>query len=171
MAVLILLYVIVEVLAVWAVASVVGALWTIALLLAGAVVGSWLARREGGRVARSFLASSQAGRSPHNEVTDGMLVAVGGLLILLPGFVSDLAGLLVLLPPTRGVLRRAWLRRLERMRPAGMRGPIRRGSVVVDGTVVDGTVVDGTVVAERGTRPRSGDDDRGQDPPRVIESN
>jgi UPF0716 protein FxsA len=131
MAVLLLLYLVVEVAAIWAVASMVGALWTIVLLLAGAFVGSWLARREGGKAIRSLMGAARAGESGHQQVTDGMLVALGGLLIFLPGFVTDVVGVLVMLPPTRTVLRKAWLRRLERtVRVRSQR------IVVVDGEVI-----------------------------------
>src|SRR3979411_2355934 len=114
MAVMFLLYVVGEVTAIWAVGSAGGVPGTIALLLVGAVLGSWLARREGGKAARAFMETAGAGRPAHAEITDGMLVALGGLLIMLPGFVSDIAGLLLLPPPPRGVFRRRWLRRLER---------------------------------------------------------
>ncbi|TNC26158.1 FxsA family protein [Amycolatopsis alkalitolerans] len=130
MAVFFLLYVVAEVAAVWAVSSAVGVLGTLGLLLAGAILGSWLARREGARAARAFMTAATAGRSPQAEVTDGMLVGLGGLLILLPGFLSDIAGLLLLLPPSRGVVRRAWLRRAEKRMPSASR------VIVVDSEVV-----------------------------------
>ncbi|OZM72806.1 hypothetical protein CFN78_14435 [Amycolatopsis antarctica] len=123
MALVFLLYVVAEVAAVWAVGSAIGLLPTLGLLVAGAVLGSWLARREGGKAARAFMDTARAGKPAHNEVTDGMLIALGGLLILLPGFVSDLAGLLLLLP-TRALFRRAWLRRLERQAPMMQHGGI-----------------------------------------------
>lgn len=132
MAVVLLLYLVAEVAAVWAVSSVVGFFGTLGLLLAGAVLGSWLARREGARAARAFMATARAGRPAHNEVTDGMLVALGGLLIMLPGFVSDLAGLFLLLPPTRAVVRRSWLRRAERRMAAANPNRV----IVVDSEVV-----------------------------------
>lgn len=132
MAVVLLLYLVAEVAAVWAVSSVVGFFGTIGLLLAGAILGSWLARRQGARAARALMATVRAGRSAHNEVTDGIMIALGGLLIMLPGFVSDLAGLFLLLPPTRAVVRRSWLRRAER-RMAAMK-PNR--VIVVDSEVV-----------------------------------
>jgi UPF0716 protein FxsA len=130
MAVLFLLYVVAEVAAVWAVSSAVGVLGTLGLLLAGAILGSWLARREGARAARAFMTAARAGRSPEVEVTDGMLVGLGGLLILVPGFLSDIAGLLLLLPPSRGVVRRGWLRRAEKRMTAHNR------VIVVDSEVV-----------------------------------
>lgn len=148
MAVVLLLYLVVEVAAIWAVGSLVGPLWTIVLLLAGALVGSWLARREGGKAIRALMAAARAGESGHQQVTDGMLVALGGLLIFLPGFVTDILGVLVMVPPTRTLLRRAWLRRLERT------VHVRRRVVVVDGEVI----------AEAEPAPRS-DAER----PRIIE--
>ncbi|HVW44380.1 MAG TPA: FxsA family protein [Amycolatopsis sp.] len=133
MAVVFLLYVVAEVAAVWAVSSAVGVLGTLGLLLAGAFLGSWLARREGARAARAFMTTARSGRSPVNEVTDGMLIGFGGLLIMIPGFLSDIAGLLMLLPPSRGVLRRAWVRRAERRMPPAY---ARSGVIVVDSEVV-----------------------------------
>ncbi|WP_020669206.1 FxsA family protein [Amycolatopsis nigrescens] len=134
MGVVILLYVVAEVAAVWAVSSAIGFLGTIGLLLAGAFLGSWLARREGARAARAFMQTAQAGRPAHAEITDGMLIALGGVLIMIPGFVSDVLGLLLLLP-TRGVFRRAWLRRIEKrtvQHANQARGPV----MVVDSEVV-----------------------------------
>ncbi|MGH3621006.1 MAG: FxsA family protein [Sciscionella sp.] len=137
MAVVFLLYLIVEVAAVVAVASAVGVLWTIVLLLAGAFLGSWLARREGRRAMQALIRTAQAGGSPHREVSDGMLIALGGVLILIPGFVSDLLGLLFLLPPTRSLMRRVVGRSMSRRGAVGY-GGVRRQTVVVDGEVVDG---------------------------------
>ena len=145
MAVGILLYLVVEVAAIWAVASLVGALWTIVLLVGGALLGSWLARREGGKAMRAVMAAARDGRSGHQEVTDGMLVALGGVLIFLPGFVTDVLGLLVMVPPTRTVIRKAWLRRLE-----------RKVHVLSHRTVV----IDGEVVEPSQPRPRTEPDDQ-----------
>jgi len=150
MALVFLLYVVAEVAAVWAVGSAIGILPTIGLLVAGAILGSWLARREGGKAARAFVNTARAGKPAHNEVTDGMLIALGGLLILLPGFVSDVAGLLLLLP-TRALFRRLWLRRIERRAPMMYQGgrvpfgPQQQDRVIV----VDSEVVD----EEPGTPP------------------
>jgi len=59
------------------------------------------------------MATARAGKPAHTEITDGLLVALGGVLIMLPGFVSDIAGLLLLLP-SRSLFRRGWLRKAER---------------------------------------------------------
>jgi UPF0716 protein FxsA len=54
------------------------------------------------------------GRVPHREVVDGVLVIFGGAFLITPGFISDIAGILFLLPPTRAVIRRLLIRRLGR---------------------------------------------------------
>ncbi|OLT38755.1 hypothetical protein BJF85_08785 [Saccharomonospora sp. CUA-673] len=176
MAVVLLLYVIAEVAAVWFVASAIGFLPTIGLLIAGAFVGSWLARREGGKAMRAFTATARSGRSPHEEITDGMLIGVGGLLILLPGFVSDVVGLLFLVPPTRKVLRKRWLRAAAKRAPVGGAaggpfGPRMRSQViVVDSEVVDDGADDGTTGTDRPTGTDRRSDNRPDDgPPRIIE--
>ncbi|UOX87359.1 FxsA family protein [Amycolatopsis sp. FBCC-B4732] len=135
MAVAFLLYVIAEIAAIWAVGSAVGVLGTVALLIAGAFIGSWLARREGAKAMRAFVESARLGRPSEKELTDGMLVGLGGVLILVPGFVSDVLGLLLILPPSRAVARRLWLKRMEKraVRFANQRrGPV----MVVDSEVV-----------------------------------
>lgn len=120
-----------EVAAVLAVGHRVGLLLTVLLLLLGTVLGGWLLRREGTRAWRAFADAVGAGRPPHREALDGMLVLVGGLLVVFPGFVSDALGLLCLLPPTRAVLRSAiggYLARRSTMRV--LRVSARRGPVV-----------------------------------------
>lgn len=136
-----LVFVVAELFAIYGVASAVGVLGTVGLLIAGAVLGSWLARREGGRAMRAFVETARSGRPAHKEITDGMLVAVGGVLIMIPGFVSDVAGLLTLLPPTRAVLRRAWMRRIEKRAhdaQVAYANAQPRQTMVVDSEVVDG---------------------------------
>lgn len=88
----------------------IGALWTIALLLVASIVGSLLLRSQGRAVWRRFRAALAAGRPPARETVDGALVLLGGALMLAPGFVSDLVGILLLVPPTRTFARRGVLR-------------------------------------------------------------
>jgi UPF0716 protein FxsA len=102
-----LLLLAVEVAAVAAVSSWIGFGWTLLLLLVTTLVGGWLVRREGARAWRSFSAAVAEGRPPGRAALDGVLILLGGLLVLLPGFVSDGLGLLCLLPPTRRLLGRA----------------------------------------------------------------
>jgi UPF0716 protein FxsA len=85
--------------------------WTIALLVADALLGSWLLRSQGRLAWRRFVATMNEGRVPHREAVDGVLVIFGGALLLCPGFITDVMGLLFLFPPTRIVLRRLLVRR------------------------------------------------------------
>ena len=103
------------------VGEAIGVLPTIALLIADSVLGAWLMRTQGRLVWRRFTAALEAGRPPAREVLDGALVIVGGALQLAPGFVTDVAGLLMVVPPTRAIIRRSLVRRLAR------RGAVRLG--------------------------------------------
>jgi len=112
------------------VGQAVGVWWTIAILVADSVLGSLLMRSQGRAAWRRFNEALQAGRAPAREVADGVLVIFGGALLLTPGFISDVFGLLFLLPPTRAVIRRVFLRQAMRRitvtMAAGVRPP-RRG--------------------------------------------
>jgi len=101
------LLLVVEVAVVAVVSSWIGFGWTLLVLLGTTLLGGWLVRREGARAWRSFSAAVAEGRPPGRSALDGMLILIGGLLVLLPGFVSDVLGLLCLLPPTRRLLGRA----------------------------------------------------------------
>ena len=74
------------------VGQAIGVWWTIALLVADAILGSMLARSQGRAVWRRFNEALQAGRAPAREVMDGALVLFGGALLLTPGFLSDILG-------------------------------------------------------------------------------
>jgi UPF0716 protein FxsA len=96
------LYVIVQV------ADAIGALETIALLIVMSIVGVWLVKRAGLGVLARMQAQSARGRVPTDALIDGPLLLLAGLLILIPGFITDVAGLLLILPPTRAVLRKVF---------------------------------------------------------------
>lgn len=89
----------------------IGALWTIAILVADSLLGSMLMRSQGRMAWRRFNEAIASGRVPAREVFDGVLVIFGGALLLTPGFVTDVFGLLLLLPPTRALIRRVLVRR------------------------------------------------------------
>ncbi|WP_250549421.1 FxsA family protein [Pseudonocardia sp. H11422] len=132
----VLLYLVVEIVALVALGSWIGAGWTLLVLLAGSVLGLWLARREGVRAAQALAEAVRNRRVAHPELTDGLLVAAGGLLLFVPGLVTDLAGLLLVLPPTRALVRRRLVRAAERRTPG-----LRTARIRADGPVVDGDVV------------------------------
>ena len=123
----------------------IGIGWTIALLIADAVVGSLLARSQGRATWRRFNEALSAGRPPAREVMDGALVLFGGALLLTPGFLSDILGVFLLLPPTRAFVRAVLVRRfLARMtasmavpRGGGPAGPRPRQAYDVEGSAID----------------------------------
>ncbi|ATE55044.1 FxsA protein [Actinosynnema pretiosum] len=132
-----------------------GFLPTLGLLILGGVAGSFLLRREGARSMAAFNEALRNRREPHEEVADGVLLVAAGLLIVLPGFLSDVAGLLLLLPPVRRAVG-ARIARRSRERAANavlnqrFGRPPGAGNVVVDGVIID---LGGQAGAPR---PRSG---------------
>lgn len=136
-----LVYLILEIAAVLLVGSWIGVGWTLLALVASSVIGVLIARREG---MRAFGAvRGRGGGAP--ELTDGLLIGLGGLLFVIPGFLSDLVGLTLLFPPSRRAIRNRMLR------GAGSRVPLLRTFVLrPDGTVGPATVVDGSVVDPTG---------------------
>jgi UPF0716 protein FxsA len=103
------------------VGDAIGAVPTILLLAAGSVLGSVLLRSQGRTVWRRFNEALQARRIPHREVMDGLLVIFGGAFLITPGFITDLLGLALLIPPSRSVVRRLVERRLGQRVQVGMR--------------------------------------------------
>jgi UPF0716 protein FxsA len=111
------------------VANAIGAGWAVLALAAVCLAGLALLRREGIRGWRRFRAAAEAGRPPGEQVTDGLVGLAGALLLAVPGFVTAVAGLLLLVPPLRGVARRAveasMARRVSAATVGDMFGPRR----------------------------------------------
>ena len=105
------------------VGQVIGAWWTIALLVADSILGAWLVKREGRRAWAALREALASGRMPHKELADGALVLVGGTLLVTPGFVSDVVGIALVLPLTRPVFRRLLARVVAARLVGGMVGP------------------------------------------------
>jgi UPF0716 protein FxsA len=98
------LYVIIQV------GQAIGVWWTILLLIADSMLGTWLMRTQGRMAWQRFNAAMAEGRVPAREVLDGALVIFGGAFPLTPGFITDVFGLFFLLPPTRAIARRVIVR-------------------------------------------------------------
>lgn len=105
---------IVELYVILQVGDAIGAVPTILLLAADSAIGAILLRSQGRSVWRQFNAVMRSGRVPHRELLDGVAVIFGGALLLTPGFITDVVGLLLLLPPSRALVRRTALRRIGR---------------------------------------------------------
>ncbi|WP_212997065.1 FxsA family protein [Winogradskya consettensis] len=85
----------------------IGALWSILLLGAASIIGLALLRREGIRGWRAFRAAAESGRPPGAQVSNSLIGLLGALLLAVPGFISAVAGLLLIVPPGRILARRA----------------------------------------------------------------
>jgi UPF0716 protein FxsA len=117
------------------VSNAIGFLNTLGLMIVISLVGVWIVRREGWKVWRRMNLQLNQGRMPQAELIDGVLILLAGLLLVLPGFVTDVVGLLLLLPPTRALARRMAQRRMT-VRVERVRATYR-------GRVYDATATDG----------------------------
>ena len=128
---------IVEIYVLIQVGQVIGAWWTVLLLVADSIFGSWLLKREGARAWRALQTARSEGRMPARERADAALIVFGGTLMITPGFVTDAVGLVAILPFTRPFARRLLTavvtRRLVVVQDARRPGPpddVVRGEVV-----------------------------------------
>lgn len=184
---------------VWLLAEVahqIGFWPTLAILVAEAALGAWLMRREGSRAWAGVTAAFSTGRVAGGELADAALILVGGVLLILPGFLTDVIGFLFLLPLTRPLARRLMAffiaRRMSRLagslgsghgRPGDPGGTVIGGETVgpnhsaggdsAGGStalryqgVISGEVVDGPVADRSGERPSSGGKPSGPSPAR-----
>jgi UPF0716 protein FxsA len=130
--------------------QVIGAWWTILVLIADGILGSLLVRREGGRAWQALQAALTSHRMPATELADGALILIGGTLLVTPGFLSDVVGLFCILPFTRPLARRVLTRVITRrlaqqvspLPPPGGRPWPGTTAGRGDHDVVPGTVVD-----------------------------
>ena len=107
------------------VASAIGVLETVGLLIAITIIGIWLVKRQGVAVLGRLQNTIADGRVPHRELVDGFLILAAGVLLIPPGFITDAVGLALLLPPVRIGIRALLMRSFR-----------RRGSFAV--RVIDG---------------------------------
>jgi UPF0716 protein FxsA len=111
LALLLILFIVVPIFELWLILQVAqllgggatGALLTIALLIADSLLGVWLLGTQGKSAWKELKTALNAGKMPAREVINGGFVIVGGVLLITPGFLSDILGFLMLIPPTRKV--------------------------------------------------------------------
>jgi UPF0716 protein FxsA len=95
------------------VAEWIGTGQMIALLLSVSIVGLWIVKRQGTGALHRIRAELAAGRVPGSHLVDGGLLLTAGFLLLVPGFLTDAVGLVLLLPPVRGFVRGRLTRRFR----------------------------------------------------------
>jgi UPF0716 protein FxsA len=120
---------------------------TIALVVITGALGAWFARLEGARVIRRWQEAMARQQIPKDGVIDGFLIFIGGVMLITPGILTDIAGLSMVMPPTRRVIAGAVRRWFERQIAAGRvqvyapgynGGPSRHPGVIdVEGEVVE----------------------------------
>ncbi|MCM3079449.1 membrane protein FxsA [Brevibacillus invocatus] len=116
--ILIVLFIVVPAIEIWgliAVGKVIGGWSTVALVILTGIVGAWLAKQQGLQVFRLVQLQLSRGQMPTETLMDGVLVLIGGIMLLAPGFFSDVFGLILLIPYTRMIIRhllKLWLWRL-----------------------------------------------------------
>lgn len=104
----------------------IGAAPTIAMVILTALLGAWLAKREGLQTLQAVRFELEQNRMPSWPLIDGICIFIGALALLLPGFLTDICGLLLLIPYTRNIFK-AWLRaRFEKWIAAGRFTMIKR---------------------------------------------
>jgi UPF0716 protein FxsA len=154
--------------------EVIGGWQTVGLLILAGVLGSWLVRREGRRAWQALQNAVGSGRLPERELFDGAMVVAGGTLLVAPGFLSDLVGLVFILPFTRPMARRliAWFfaRRIRALAASSPYAPLFDMTVGMPGdgaTPPGGRVVHGEVIRDDAGTPGGGPATYPGGPPRL----
>jgi UPF0716 protein FxsA len=142
------------------VANWIGVGLTILATLATSALGFVLLGRQGTKALEDLRDRARSRRPAGRELGDAGLVAAGGLLMVLPGFLGDLLGLLCLLPGTRGLVRGGLTRLVVARMPVGLRPPVHVESVRTAGVAAPGhgatrapLVIEGEVVRGPDGRP------------------
>lgn len=160
-----LFFIAVPIVEVWLLVSVgqrIGALPTFGILIVEAFLGAWLMRREGAKAWTALNQAIATGKLPGGELLDAVLILVGGVLVMLPGFFTDIFGLIFLLPFTRPFARNLLQLFISRRAArAGVNVDVMRAKVERD------TVIRGETVPDA-PGPTTADQQRGPSDPMVI---
>jgi UPF0716 protein FxsA len=147
---------IVEIYVIVQVGEQIGVLPTVLLLILESALGAWIVRREGARAWRALRDAITVGQLPSRELADAALVLVGGVLLLTPGFVTDVFGFFFVLPPTRPLARRlltGYLARRATVTVSRLGGPSGPGGAAPRWSGPGGRVVPGQVVRDDPPEP------------------
>lgn len=85
--------------------KMIGTIPTVLLIILTGVLGAWLAKKQGLEVLRNAQQQMQYGQIPGAAILDGLCILIGGLMLLMPGFITDIAGLFLLIPFTRNKIK------------------------------------------------------------------
>jgi len=130
---------ILELYGIYLLGDAIGIIPTLLLLAVDSVLGTVLLRSQGRAVWRRFNEAMAAGRMPQREIQDGVAVIFGGAFLITPGFLTDIVGLMLLLPPTRAAIMRIVARRIAKRMTAHITVDDRRGARDYD---VEGTATE-----------------------------
>ncbi|MGI6112520.1 MAG: FxsA family protein [Mahellales bacterium] len=97
----------------------IGLGYTLLILLATGVVGIMLAKSQGIAILNNIKRDIREGIMPGANLVNGLCVLIGGILLVVPGIVTDIIGLLLILPGTRDIVRRYLIKRIRRMIETG----------------------------------------------------
>ena len=128
---------ILELYGIWLLGDAIGIIPTLLLLALDSVLGTVLLRSQGGAVWRRFNEALATGRMPHREIQDGVAVIFGGAFLITPGFLTDIVGLLLLLPPTRAVILRIGARAIAKRMTARVTVATGKRDYDVEGTATE----------------------------------
>jgi len=117
----------------------VGLVPTLVLCASTGFLGAWLARWQGWRTWMAAQTSLAEGRFPTEQILDGALLLVGGVVLLTPGLMTDALGFTLLLPPGRALIKSGLRRWWERQQRHG--GEPDPGDEVIDAEVIDAEVI------------------------------
>ncbi len=120
------------------VGEVIGAGWTILLVLATAILGAFLVKLQGLQTLHRAQASMHQGQPPAMEMLEGAALLISGFLLLIPGFVTDALGFVLLVPP----LRRALLTPVIANSNMVFHGRFRQRQRSSSADIIEGEVVD-----------------------------
>lgn len=86
--------------------GLIGALNTILIIVITGILGAYLARSQGFKVIKKINQAVEQGRTPAQELLEGLLILIGGFTLLTPGFITDILGLTMLFPFTRSLYKK-----------------------------------------------------------------
>ena len=99
--------------------TVIGGFNTIVIVILSGILGAWLARLEGMNTLMRLRTNLQQGLMPAEEMLDAVIIFIAGIVLITPGFITDISGLLLLWPVTRNKLKQILRKKFDEMAMKG----------------------------------------------------